>query len=339
VQEAAYAYSAWIFCQHFLNRLGSAYTALKSILNENDANQASVLADIRTRFRQETFTRQSIMDVIQAWPELIRELYIQFALVHYISGANQLVPTLSYQRINTGQVLSDEQLHAKIKRAVTDKQELAVLECFMIFNKAVLKTNFFQPTKVALSFRLNPTFLPEVEYPVTPYGVFLVVGDSFRGFHIRFKDIARGGIRIVRPRNKEAYSIAQRNLFDENYALASTQASKNKDIPEGGSKGVILPDLNANPRNAFEKFVDAIIDLLITGSSPGIKEPIVDLYNKEEILFFGPDEGTAEYMDWAALHARSRGASWWKSFTTGKSVALGGIPHDTCVFAACLFWL
>ena len=29
--------------------------------------------------------------------------------------------------------------------------------------------------------------------------------------------------------------------FDENYALASTQSLKNKDIPEGGAKGTILP--------------------------------------------------------------------------------------------------
>ena len=38
--------------------------------------------------------------------------------------------------------------------------------------------------------------------------------------------------------------------------------------------------------------------------------------------------GTAGYMDWAALFARSRGASFWKAFTTGKPTALGGIPHD-----------
>jgi glutamate dehydrogenase len=54
----------------------------------------------------------------------------------------------------------------------------------------------------------------------------------------------------------------------------------------------------------------------------------VDLYGKPEILFFGPDEGTADYMDWASLHARKRGATFWKAFTTGKSQALGGIPHD-----------
>ena len=35
-------------------------------------------------------------------------------------------------------------------------------------------------------------------------------------------------------------------------------------------------------------------------------------------------------MDWAALHAKIRGAEWWKSFTTGKSAEkLGGVPHDT----------
>ena len=28
-------------------------------------------------------------------------------------------------------------------------------------------------------------------------------GNEFRGFHIRFRDVARGGIRIVRSRNKE----------------------------------------------------------------------------------------------------------------------------------------
>ena len=33
----------------------------------------------------------------------------------------------------------------------------------------------------------------------------------------------------------------------------------------------------------------SILDLLIPGQSPGIKERLVDLYNKPEILFFGPD--------------------------------------------------
>lgn len=100
VQEAAYANVGWIFwcvvcrgrsyfegqyalrrvhlqdpadtftcdlihSQHFLNRLGSPYLALKKIINENDSTQAQILNDIRTKLRAETFTRQSILEVIR----------------------------------------------------------------------------------------------------------------------------------------------------------------------------------------------------------------------------------------------------------------------------------
>lgn len=152
---------------------------------------------------------------MNSYPDLIRLLYIQFAMTHYIQAQGaQLMPTLSYQRLHTQQVLSEEELGARVKRAAANTHDLEVLQSFLIFNKAVLKTNFYQPTKVALSFRLDPSFLPQVEYPNKPYGLFFVVGSQFRGFHLRFKDVARGGIRIIRSRNKEAYSINVRNLFE-----------------------------------------------------------------------------------------------------------------------------
>ena len=79
---------------------------------------------------------------------------------------------------------------------------------------------------------------------------FLVISSEFRGFHLRFRDIARGGIRIVKVRNNEAYNINARSLFDENYNLANTQQRKNKDIPEGGAKGVILLDARSPRQGA-----------------------------------------------------------------------------------------
>lgn len=138
--------------------------------------------------------------------------------------------------------------------------------------------------------------------------MFLIIGSEFRGFHLRFRDIARGGIRVIQSRNTEAYSINLRSLFDENYSLANTQQRKNKDIPEGGSKGTILMDYGMQDKSkvAFMKYVDSILDLLLDGQTPGIKEKLIDLYGKPEILFFGPDEGTADFMDWASQHARKR---------------------------------
>ncbi|KAG8900548.1 NAD-dependent glutamate dehydrogenase, partial [Tulasnella sp. 417] len=159
VQEATYAYCGWVFAQHFCNRLGSSYHKLKTVLDENDANHAEVLNDIKTRFREETYTRQSIMDVIFAHPDLIRLLYVNFAMEHYPASeeeASKLVPTLSYQRLQTHQYLSYDDLRAKLRKSVPNKHELAVLEAFLEFNRHILKTNFYQPTKVALSFRLNP---------------------------------------------------------------------------------------------------------------------------------------------------------------------------------------
>jgi glutamate dehydrogenase len=95
--------------------------------------------------------------------------------------------------LQTHQPLSDSELYDKIRRTVSNKHELQVLESFLVFNKYgvlskspltltklplrhVLKTNFYQPTKVALSFRLAPDFLPETEYPKKPFGMFFVIG-------------------------------------------------------------------------------------------------------------------------------------------------------------------
>ncbi|KAG5928543.1 glutamate dehydrogenase (NADP(+)) gdh1 [Claviceps africana] len=324
LQEAVYAHSAWVFVQHFLNRLGPEYASLSEVLDTDNPVQAALLSKLKRRLRTETFTPDYILEIIQTYPELVRLLYAAFANVHLGVQNEQVAVTPAVD------VLSDVKLKDKISKTVANEHEEMVMTAFRVFNNAILKTNYFTPTKVALSFRLDPAFLPEVEYPRRLYGMFLVIGAESRGFHLRFRDISRGGIRIVKSRSKEAYGINARNLFDENYGLASTQQRKNKDIPEGGSKGVILldPKMQDRAQEAFEKYIDSILDLLLPAQTPGIKNKLVDLYGKEEIIFMGPDENTADLVDWATEHARARGAPWWKSFFTGKSQKLGGIPHD-----------
>lgn len=335
LQESIYAHCVHIFVQQFLNRLGSEYTSLVAALMGDTNANAELLSKIKKRLRTETFTSDYILEIINKYPELIRNLYLSFANTHYVQTRGEqddFIPTLSYLRLDVQNVIDDATLSELISRTTQNQHDEMVMQYFLTFNKAVLKTNFYTPTKVALSFRLKPSpdFLPEHEYPQPLYGMFLVIGSEFRGFHLRFRDIARGGIRIVKSRNRELYAINARTQFDENYNLANTQQRKNKDIPEGGSKGVILLDYQHQDkaRVAFEKYIDSIMDLLLPPTSPGIKDPIVDLHGQEEILFMGPDENTADLVDWATEHARIRGAPWWKSFFTGKSPKLGGIPHD-----------
>jgi glutamate dehydrogenase len=336
LQESIYAHCVHVFVQQFLNRLGSEYTSLVAAIKGDTNANAELLSKIKKRLRTETFTSDYILEIINKYPELIRNLYLSFASTHYVQTRGEqddFIPTLSYLRLDVQNVIDDATLSELISRTTQNQHDEMVMQYFLTFNKAVLKTNFYTPTKVALSFRLKPSvdFLPEHEYPQPLYGMFLVIGSEFRGFHLRFRDIARGGIRIVKSRNRELYAINARTQFDENYNLANTQQRKNKDIPEGGSKGVVLLDWQHQDkaRVAFEKYIDSIMDLLLPPTSPGIKDPIVDLHGQEEILFMGPDENTADLVDWATEHARIRGAPWWKSFFTGKSPKLGGIPHDS----------
>lgn len=61
----------WIFAQHFCNRLGAAYIGLKNVLDEGNPDHAEVLNNIKRRFREETFTREGIAEVIREHPELV----------------------------------------------------------------------------------------------------------------------------------------------------------------------------------------------------------------------------------------------------------------------------
>ena len=330
VQEATYAHCGWVFVQHFLNRLGSEFMSLQQLLDpENNNNHAIILSKLKRRLRTQSFTPDYVHEIIRSHPSLVQELYAAFANVH-LGLVGPLLDSDSIPSSPLSEVLSDDKLKDKISEEAQNEDEELVMTAFRVFNNSILKTNFFTPTKVALSFRLDPSFLPESEYPRRLYGMFLVISSEARGFHLRFKDVSRGGIRIVKSRSQEAYAINALGLFDENYGLASTQQRKNKDIPEGGSKGVILLGAQHQDRakEAFEKYIDSILDLLLPAQTPGIKNPIVDLYGRQEILFMGPDENTADLVDWATEHARTRGAPWWKSFFTGKSPRLGGIPHD-----------
>jgi glutamate dehydrogenase len=217
---------------------------------------------------------------------------------------------------------------AKLKQEITRDigveidRNILLMTCQFI--EVTLRTNFYKSDKTSISFMYNPEFLNPVDYPEIPFGIFHVISAEGRGFHIRFRDIARGGIRIVRSRNLQSYYNNSDFIFDENYNLALTQQKKNKDIPEGGSKGTILLRWGYQDRTeeAFNKYINGLLDLLLPD------EKIVDYYGDEVILFLGPDEGTAELMEKASVKAKAVAYPYWKAFATGKPVPMGGIPHD-----------
>ncbi len=279
-----------------------------------DRELSGILATIQTRLDRDNFTQALIEGVFLQWPEIVHDQFLLFkARLDPARGPSEL---------------AEEEVRKLLDCAISSARltvfELEIARWGTRFVEAVERTNFFQPVKAAHSFRLAPAALPVASLGAVPYGVFFVVGRDFQGFHVRFTDIARGGIRLLVSPTTDDYLRNADYLFEECFSLAFTQNKKNKDIPEGGAKGIVLPvfaSSRAEGEHAFRSYVEALLDLLAPPDPAAIKGWA------EEMLFLGPDEGTAHLMDWASVRARERGYRFWKAFTTGKEAALGGISH------------
>ena len=261
------------------------------------------------------------------------------------------------QSLDTGQELYDRRRKEIFKHALN----------LMVH---IVKTNYFRKNKSAFSFRIDPNYLKilpsslKEKFPELPFGIFFIQGMHFISFHIRFKDISRGGLRSIIPKKSEQFQAEKNNIFSECYNLAYTQQKKNKDIPEGGSKAVILLDsidtLNEE-REIFKKelesstldkekieklfseyeklqqqellfsaqraFVHSLITLTNTSEDHELRaKDIVDYYNQPEYIYLGPDENMSNVMlEWIANHSALCHYPLGKAFISSKPSS--GINH------------
>ena len=214
------------------------------------------------------------------------------------------------------------EIHETMERTVEGEDSRRVLGTMVAAVKATLRTNVHLTARYGLALRLDPVLMARPEHPETPYGVFFVHGRGFDGFHVRFRDIARGGVRVVRPMGPDQLALETDRLYDEVYGLASAQQLKNKDIPEGGAKAVIVAAPDIGVSRVVKGFVDGLLDLIV----PDPDGKIVDRFKKPELLYLGPDENiTPEHIDWIVDRAKRRGYPLYNAFMSSKPGA--GINH------------
>ena len=130
------------------------------------------------------------------------------------------------------------------------------------------RANLFVERKRCLAFRLPGVAFENLDRGNTPFAIFYVYGNGFDGFHVRFRNVSRGGMRLVPTRNGSHYLFESNRVFDEAWRLATAQQLKNKDIAEGGSKAAVV----VKPQNSLERagrdFVDGLLLSLIHISEP-----------------------------------------------------------------------
>lgn len=238
---------------------------------------------------------------------------------------------------------ADAPLHVQDEAAAEAREAIAqlddevgrrTLETMLDFFAHTLRTNYYLPGHHCLAFRFDPRFLRGVgavaDNHDLPYGVYFVHGPYSLGFHVRHRITARGGLRIVPTRKQEQFELESNRLYNEAASLARAQQFKNKDIPEGGAKAVVLLGPKADMDLCLRGFVDGLLDLIVHEPDSGRQTlPQVRDYmdpEREEILYIGPDEHIAEHhIVWAVDRAKKRGYPWPQAFMSSKPGA--GINH------------
>jgi len=251
-----------------------------------------------------------------------------------------------------------------------DTRRKNVLRQGLSFVKYCLKTNFYRTNYTALSFRLNPAYLDNIpfdrqkKFPEMPYGIIYMKGMHFFGFHIRFKDLARGGLRTVYLEQAEHLQQERNSIFSECYNLAWTQHMKNKDIPEGGAKAIIflkpwdrlesealilqnelglskIPEREIQHKienfrkeqkeeylyQAQRSFIESLITIVNCDPDGKIRaKHIVDYWKRPEYIYLGPDENMHDSMIvWIAEFSKKYGYKPGSAFISSKPVV--GINH------------
>lgn len=253
---------------------------------------------------------------------------------------------------------------------LNDTRRKNILRQGLNFIRYCLKTNFYRTNKSAYCFRMDPKYLDEVPYerkekfPELPFAIFFMKGMHFLGFHVRFKDLSRGGLRTVVPEQLEQYLNERNNVFSECYGLSFTQQKKNKDIPEGGAKGIILMqpyermyteaqiykkelEILKTPESEIEAkikafneeekleflyqsqraYVESFMTLINCQPDGSLKaKNVIDYYKRPEYIYLGPDENSHNVMlEWIASYSKKCGYKPGGAFISSKPSA--GINH------------
>lgn len=268
-----------------------------------------------------------------------------------------------------------EKFYQDVKKLDTGQEEndvrrKNVLRQGMSFIHHTLKTNFYRLNFTAFAFRVDPKYLDEIpfdrthKFPELPYAIFFIKGMHFFGFHIRFKDLSRGGLRTVFPKQIEQVVHERNNVFTECYNLAYTQHYKNKDIPEGGSKGVLFiqpymrleseslilkkelksagipnEEIEAKLENfryeqtqeylyqAQRSYIESLITIVNCDPDGRVRAKyIVDYWKRPEYIYLGPDENMHDPMiHWIAWFSNRYNYKPRSTFISGKPDV--GINH------------
>lgn len=213
--------------------------------------------------------------------------------------------------------------------------------------EATVRTNYFQ-NKPYFSVKLRPTAIEVLPSP-RPFAEFWVYSPRVEGVHLRFGEVARGGLR---------WSDRREDFRTEVLSLVKAQIVKNAVIVPTGAKGGFFAKQLPNPAvdraawlaegtESYRTFIRGMLDVtdnvILSGSAQekGCGERIVPpervvRYDGDDsYLVVAADKGTATFSDIANSISADYGFWLGDAFASGGSV---GYDHKAMGITARGTW-
>jgi len=312
----------------------------------NDTLQEAFVQIVGGRAENDSFNRL-VLSAAMPWREvaLLRALarylkqirlgfdlgYIANTLGNHRDIARELV-RLFRTRFYLARKLSAEELadkQHKLEQAILgalDKvavlSEDRILRRYLDVIKAILRTNFYQSGKDYFSFKLAPSAIPDIPRPTPKFEIF-VYSPRVEGVHLRFGNVARGGLR---------WSDREEDYRTEVLGLVKAQQVKNSVIVPVGAKGGFVPRrlpvtegrdaVQAEGIACYRLFISGLLDVTDNLKDGQILPPpdVVRHDNDDPYLVVAADKGTASFSDIANGIAADYGFWLGDAFASGGSV-------------------
>ncbi|WP_166366046.1 NAD-glutamate dehydrogenase [Pseudomonas akapageensis] len=294
--------------------------------------------------------------LLRAYARYLKQIRLGFDLGYIASTLNnhadiaRELTRLFKTRFYLARKLSSDDLEQRLEHAILAAldevqvlNEDRILRRYLDLIKATLRTNFYQPdangqNKSYFSFKFNPKLIPELPKPVPKFEIF-VYSPRVEGVHLRFGNVARGGLR---------WSDREEDFRTEVLGLVKAQQVKNSVIVPVGAKGGFLPrrlplggnrdEIAAEGIACYRIFISGLLDITDNLKEGGVVPPANVVRHDEDdpYLVVAADKGTATFSDIANGIAIDYGFWLGDAFASGGSA---GYDHKKMGITAKGAWV
>ena len=213
----------------------------------------------------------------------------------------------------------------QIRAALEDVASLdhdRIIRSYLAVISAMVRTNVFQPDAEAITFKVLPREIEGIPEPRPAFELF-VCSPRLEGVHLRFGEVARGGLR---------WSDRAEDYRTEVLGLVKAQMVKNTVIVPVGAKGGFyckkLPDPTrdrdgwlAEGKACYTIFISSLLDVTDNIVDAEVVPPtdVVRYDEDDPYLVVAADKGTASFSDLANSISQEHGFWLSDAFASGGS--------------------